>query len=212
MNRKGLTLLEVIIAITISALIMGILLSALRLGHRSQNKGTKRQEIAQRMRIITDRVSWLLRGAYPYTVMDEEGEETVYFSGGPRSVGLVTTSVDAYSDSIQDRVGLKWITLKSDGEGLKMMESIYFEKDATGDEGAATYVFDPTVKTIEFEYMDTADEKDLWVTGWDGDEKNYLPSAVRVTVVLMHEEEELHMPPFTVAIRTGHPKKERPEK
>ena len=211
-DDKGLTLLEVVIARTISALIMGILLSALRLGHRSQEKGTERQEISQRMRIIADRVSWLLRGAYPYKVMDAEGEEeTLYFSGGSRSVGLVTTSVDVYSDSIKDRTGLKWITLKSDGEGLKMTENIYFEKDFPVDDAAETYVFDSTVRTIEFEYLDTAEEKDEWVTDWDGEEKDYLPSAVRVAVVLEHDGEELRMPPFTVAIRTGHPEKKQPE-
>ena len=209
---RGLTLLEVVIAITISAVIMGILLSALRLGHRSQEKGTKRQEIAQRMRIIADRVSWLLRGAYPYKVMDAESEEeTLYFSGSSRSVGLVTTSVDVYSDSTKDRAGLKWITLESDGEGLKMTENIYFEKDPTVDDAAETYVFDPTVRTIEFEYLDAAEEKDEWVTDWDGEEKDYLPSAVRVAVVLVHDGEEFRMPPFTVAIRTGHPEKERLE-
>lgn len=210
-DGKGLTLIEVVIAITISALIMGILLSALRLGYRSQEKGAKRQEIAQRMRIIADRVSWLLRGAYPYTVMDAEGEKTLYFSGGPRSVGLVTTSVDVYSDSIKDRAGLKWITLLSDGEGLKVTENIYFVKDSPVDDAAETYLLDPTVRTIEFEYLDTAEEKDAWVAGWDGQEKDYLPSAVRVAVVLEHDGEELRMPPFTVAIRTGHPGKERLE-
>lgn len=207
-NNKGLTLLEVTIAITITAVIIVILLSAMRLGYRSQNKGTERQEMAQRMRIVCDRVSWLLRGAYPYKVLDEEGEETLYFSGGPQSVGLVTTSVDTYSESIQDRPGLKWITLSGDGEGLKIMESIYFDMDAQQEGEAETYLLEPAVKSIGFEYLDTADEKDVWITEWNGEEKVYLPSAIRVSVVLEHEDKRMSMPPFTAAIRTGYPENE----
>jgi hypothetical protein len=208
MGKKGLTLLEVILAMSITIVIIVILLSAFRLGHRSQSKGTERQEMAQRMRIICDRVSWLLRGAYPYKVIDEEGEETLYFSGGPSSVGLVTTSVDAYSESGQDRPGLKWITLSRGGEGLKISEGIYFLRDSEQHGSTETYVLEPAVQSIEFEYLDTADEKDVWIGEWNGEEKDYLPSAVRVSVVLEHDEQRMNMPPFTVAIRTGHPKKE----
>lgn len=207
MGKKGFTLFEIILAMTITALIAVILLSAFRLGQRSQSKGTERQEMAQRIRIICDRVSWLIRGAYPYKVLDEEGEEILYFSGEPGSLGLVTTSVDAYSDSIQDRAGLKWITLSGDGEGLKMSERIFFDKDSPLEDAVETYVLEPAVKSIGFEYLDAADEKDVWSSEWNGEEKDYLPSAVRVSVVLGHEEQTMIMPPFTVAIRTGYPEK-----
>lgn len=64
-SLTGFTLIEVIIAITISAVVIAILLAAMRLGYRSQEKGIWRDEVSQKMRIINDRVTWLLREHIP---------------------------------------------------------------------------------------------------------------------------------------------------
>jgi|Deesub1362A_J573_1020465.scaffolds.fasta_scaffold00045_33 hypothetical protein len=203
-TEKGLTLIEVILGITISVVILGILFSALRLGHRSQEKGIEREEVSQRMRILADRLTWLLSGAYPYKREVEE-EERLYFSGTTRSAGFVTTSIDPYSEELQDIAGLKWVTLFVDeAEGLKIREKIYFDEDVFEDSGGREYVFDPTVKDIEFEYLDINEEtgEEIWLSAW-AEDKDYLPYAVKASLVFIYKEKEVYMPPVVVLLRAG---------
>jgi prepilin-type N-terminal cleavage/methylation domain-containing protein len=202
-SESGLTLIEIIIALTIAAVIFAILFWALRLGYRSVEKGMEREEISQHMRILTDRLTWLLRGAYPHVVKTPEGN-VLYFAGTDESVGFVTTSVDTYSESLQDASGLKWVTLFADSEGLKMQEDIYFA-EVFEEEPRDEYMFDPAVTEITFEYLDIGEEGDEmeWVTEWDPEEMEYMPSAVKISLAFEHGEREILMPPIVVALRTG---------
>jgi general secretion pathway protein J len=210
-SEKGFTLLEIIIALSIAAVILSILLWSLRLGYSSVEKGREREEVSQRMRILTDRLTWLLRGTYPYIVRTPEGA-VLYFAGTPDSLGFVTTSVDPYSEGLQDFAGLKWVTLFTDYQGLKVQEDIYFA-DVFEDEPREEYIFDPTVTDIAFEYLDPGDEgtESEWVASWDPEEEEYLPSAVKVYLTFKHEEQEIEMPPIVVAIKTGQVLGERKE-
>ncbi|MDP2167054.1 MAG: prepilin-type N-terminal cleavage/methylation domain-containing protein [Thermodesulfovibrionales bacterium] len=200
-RASGFTLVEIVIAITLSAVIFAILLSAMRLAERSEEKGTEREEVSQRMRIVTDRLTWLIRGAYPYAV--KIGEDTaVYFSGTDSALGFVTTSVDKYSGMPEDEAGLKWVELTAGAEGLKIREGIYFlEKNIEAGSGRE-YIFDPDVKGISFEYLEIADTGEgNWVLSWEPKKKDRLPSAVRVNVALDYKGKRFELPGFIVRIR-----------
>jgi general secretion pathway protein J len=208
-NEGGFTLLELIISITITAVILVILLSALRLGHRSQEKGTEADISSQHMRMLNDRLTWLIRGAYPYTIKIE-GEETLQFKGSARSLGFVTTSTDIYSDSPEDMAGLKWVTIYKGKEGLKIRESVFFFQDeAEGEEEAEKdLILDPTVTGISFKYMDFGGEdeeikSEVWVEGWDTEEKNYLPAAILAEITLDIGGKEVFLPPILARVRSG---------
>lgn len=200
-NKQGFTLIEVIIGIVLSAVIITILLAAMRVGYRSQEKGRWREEISQKMRIISDRVTWLLRGAYPYIISNPEGK-VLYFSGKSNSVGLVTTSVDSYSQGIEDRVGQKWVQIFSDYEGLKVREKIYFLEDVFDDSGGHIYLLDTSVDRIEFEYFDVNKKEGTedWISEWGPKEKEYLPAAVRVKIEFTHDGVKFKVPEFVVRL------------
>jgi general secretion pathway protein J len=201
-TKRGFTLIEILLGLSLTAILLLILLSAMMLGHRSEDKGAEREEISQRMRIISDRLTWLIRGAYPFAVIDEDGEETIYFDGSPESAGFVTSSIDRYSDATEDSAGLKWVRIFVDSEGLKMKENVYFLEDVFDESGGKEYLFDPTVKKIEFEYLDIDEEgNSSWVTSWDPEDKRYIPSAVKVKVVIELYKKEIELPEITAAIR-----------
>jgi prepilin-type N-terminal cleavage/methylation domain-containing protein len=206
-NKKGFTLIELILALSITALVVGILLSALRMGYRSQEKGDERSEISQRMRVLGDRTSWLLRGAYPYTFTDPDDERYLFhlFRGEYDSLEFVTTSVNEYSDDIEDMTGLKLVRLFVDNEGLKLRQTIFFMGDEDWPDEPNEYVIGPNVTGITFEYLnrDEEENEENWEDAWDTEDTNYLPVAVKVMLTFTHKDKDIEMPPIIAALRTG---------
>jgi general secretion pathway protein J len=207
-NISGFTLLEVMLGLTITAMVMVILLAALRLGHRSQEKGMARVEVAQRMRIVSDRLSWMISGAYPYRYQDSDDQKKQYllFRGSSSSLEFVTTSTDAFSNTPADIAGLKFVRLSVGASGLMAQEKVFFMGvDYDVFEEDEEFIFGPRISSMEFEYMDMDEDTDTieWSAGWDTEEKNYLPSVVRITLTLKHGDKILDIPPVIASIRTG---------
>lgn len=200
-NRRGLTLLEIVIAMALSVVIIVILFAALRLGYRSQEKGAERAEITQRMRILNDRITWLIRGAYPFSAKKPEFQK-IFFRGDPDGIGLVTSSIDAYGKGPEDLAGLKWVEIFTDNNGLKIREKVFFLEDVFDRSGGREFVIDPGVRKLEFEYFDLPDDEKNgeWVTEWDPEEKKYLPAAVKVKITFEHKGKTIVIPEAVVRI------------
>ena len=200
-KNKGFTLIELVIAITLSIVIVVILLAAMRLAYKSQAKGAERVDITQKTRILGDRISWLIRGAYPFFVKKPD-EEKLFFEGESDRIGFVTTSVDSYGKGPEDSAGLKWVSVFTDREGLKIREKIFFLEDVFDDEGGKVYLLDPEVKTLEFEYYDIpeGEKQGEWVSDWAPDDKKYIPAAVKFRITLEHEGKTIMMPEIIVRI------------
>ncbi|RPI35535.1 MAG: hypothetical protein EHM54_07955 [Nitrospiraceae bacterium] len=200
-KNKGFTLIELVIAITLSIVIVVILLAAMRLAYKSQAKGAERVDITQRTRILGDRISWLIRGAYPFFVKKPD-EQKMFFEGESDKVGFVTTSVDSYGKGPEDSAGLKWVSVFADKEGLKIREKIFFLEDVFDDEGGKEYLLDPEVKKLEFEYYDIpeGEKQGEWVSDWTPDDKQYIPAAVKFRITIEHEGKTIEMPEIIVRI------------
>lgn len=200
-NRNGFTLLELLISISLSVVIIVIVFASLRLGYKSQAKGIERGEVSQKMRVLGDRITWLIRGLYPLSLNLPDGEKN-YFEGKSDRIGLVTTSVDTYGQGPEDIAGLKWISIFVDTKGLQVREKVFFLEDVFDDSGGKLFVLDPAVKKLGFEYFDLPeDEKQgSWVSEWDADDKGYLPAAVMVKLSFEHNRETYEMPDIIVRI------------
>lgn len=200
-KNKGFTLIELIIALALSVVIVVILLAAMRLAYKSQAKGAERVEMAQKIRLLEDRITWLLRGAYPFYVKKTD-EEKIFFKGESDQIGFVTSSVDSYGEGPEDLAGLKWISIFTDREGLQMREKVFFLEDVFEDEGGKLYLLDPEVKTLDLEYYDIPeDEKEGdWVSYWDPEDKTYLPEAVKFKITIEHEGKNIVLPEIIVRI------------
>ncbi len=207
-NRSGFTLVELLIAITLSIVIFIILLAAMRLGYKSQEAGTARSEQAQKVRIICDRVAWLLRGTYPF-YLNKLDQQKLFFEGKSDQAGFVTSSVDAYGSGPEDQGGLKWVSIYTDKDGIKIREKVYFLEDVFDDSGGKVYLLDPDVNTIAFEYLDIpeGEKQGSWVSEWDPDDKETLPAAVKVQMTMDRGGRKIELPELIVRItaqrRTG---------
>lgn len=198
-RNSGFTLLEILFAVSLTVLLLGIVFSAVRLAHRSEEQGRKKQELAQKMRVITDKIAFLLRGAYPFAVQEEENS-LMAFNGEPDSVTLITTNTDE-GDRLEDLPGLKKIKIFVDKGGLKITEMLFFMKKDEGQE--KEYVLDPDVSYIKLEYMG-ADENGnggSWEDSWESESS--LPAGVRVSFGIRQGGREIDMPQFMVPLRAS---------
>lgn len=208
-RRAGFTLIEVVLAMAITALVMVLLYSALRVGYRSEERGSKKQQLSQRIRASTDRLAWLIAGAYPYKMLrrdkEDRKEDRVLFEGDSDSLLMVTTSVEAFSDDLADRDGLKVILIAVGEKGLSASEApfINYEEDLPPE--LVEYVFEPEAESIRFEYMDAGEDGDekLWSDTWSTEDTNYLPVAVKATLTIKVDGEPMELPPVIVRLMTG---------
>ncbi|NJD55548.1 MAG: hypothetical protein FIA94_03985 [Nitrospirae bacterium] len=198
-NRHGFTLLELLIAISLSIVILIILFAAMRLGYKSEARGTERSEQTQKVRLISDRIAWLLRGAYPF-YLNTVDEQKLFFEGKSDRAGFVTSSVDDRGQGPEDRGGLKWISIFTDKEGLKIREKVYFLKDVFDDSGGKVYLLDPDIKKIAFEYLDFSEgeKQGSWVSEWDPEDKEMLPAAVKVLMTIEKDGKKIEFPEMIV--------------
>jgi len=202
-KNKGFTLVELVIALTLSVVIVVILLAAMRIAYKSQAKGSERIEVDQKIRVIGDRVTWLLRGAYPFFVKKTgDRDQKLYFEGESDKLGFVTASVDSYGKGPEDLAGLKWVSIFVDNEGLKMREKVFFLEDVFDDNGGKVYLLDPEVKKLELEYYDIPEDETQgdWVSEWDPDDMEYIPYAVKFKITFEHEGKTVVMPEIIVKI------------
>lgn len=200
-NNRGLTIVEIILAMSFTVVIMVILFAALRLGYKAQETGDRRAEETQKVRILADRIQWLLRGAYPYSVL-VKGKQKLYFKGRSDSVGFVTTSVDPRGKGPEDRAGLKWVVISAYRDGLKITEKVYFLEDVFEEGGGKDYILEPDIRKLSFEYYDLPENEKTgeWISSWDEDEKDYLPAAVKVKLSYNQHNQEVSLPDLVITL------------
>ena len=184
--QAGFTLLEVMISITLLALIVLMLYGSFYLGEKAVAKAQENSDQNQSLRTFEEFLGGYIRSAYPYRVSTRDA--TVYFFGDDRSVEFVS----ALSTSLGGR-GMSKIRISSDlagdrGATLTLEEEMPVR---VGDKGGGggyrnSIVVAEGLRGFRIEYLDpgtgppgqTGDES--WVDAWDGGEKRALPRAVRL--------------------------------
>jgi general secretion pathway protein J len=198
-NNRGFTLLELLIAITLSILILVVLGAAMRLGYKSQEKGAERGEMIQKVRILEDRIAWLIRGSYPY-YLKKTDEKKIFFEGKSDRAGFVTSSIDTHGTGPEDIAGLKWVSIFVDNEGLKIREKVYFSEDVFEDSKGQVYLLDPEVRKIEFEFFEIkeGEKQGDWISEWDPKDKETIPTAVKFKITLERNNQKIELPEMIV--------------
>lgn len=200
MKNKGFTLIELLIAFTISLLLILLIFSVFRLSSRSHEKIIEKDEASLRLRVLSERLAWLIRGIYPYKFLDKEGKERLFFIGNPDSIGFVTTSVIPETGKSYDLPGLKWVYLFTDNEGLKERDNIFFLEENLEDSEGDSTVFDSSVESMSLEYLEPEDNN--WQDSWDS-EKDYLPAAIRIKLRFKNNGGTMESPEIVVVPRAG---------
>ena len=196
---NGFTLLELIVAITLIAVMSVGVWTALDLCIRSWTRGIEKMEVNQRDRSTYDLVRKQIASAYPLvpsTVTTASGVRNTttslsltsapVFYGGENSLRFVTPNSLMSIDS----GGLVYVAYEAEVDSNGNIHIAQREGPYTGqsvyDGGftSAVYVF-YNLSECTFEYYDNGDENNPaeWLTEWDTANRRRLPSAVRISML-----------------------------
>jgi prepilin-type N-terminal cleavage/methylation domain-containing protein len=181
----GFTLIEVMLALMIFALMGGILYGAFSLGHSAVEKSETNSTRNQKQRAMADLLGNYVRSGFPYR--ESAQDQTVYFAGEIDSVSFVS----AYSQAMGGRGMAKiQITKQEDGNGravLKLEETapVRINSETGIEAGAAgqthSIVLQSDIRELRLGYLDPQAEDEKWEDRWDGAERRRLPRAVRLS-------------------------------
>jgi general secretion pathway protein J len=191
-NRQAFTLLELIISMTIIAIILVIIFGAFRIGIRAWEKGEKDIDKQQRYRIVLDLIQRQLTSiTYKKTKIDEE--DKLLLKGDAKSFEF-TSHISLKPENKFGIVYVKYMVVE--GEKAKERLIVYeknmvlFDKDFTVSDIDPKAYFEliPNAHSISFEFLKPAEqgleEESKWEDKWDQeDEQGLLPLALKLTVV-----------------------------
>jgi len=185
----GFTLLEVLVSVTIVAMMAVGLWAVLRMGIRSWSRGAEFIDANQTRRSILDMVRKQIASAYPlFTVPDPQQGGMMYpiFSGGESGFSFVSLS----SLQFRESPGLTFVSyeIAEDSNGayaLVQRETRFtgqLPDDATMSESRTTPIFQNLIN-CSFEYFNPDGTDSPWVQTWEGQDEMRLPSAVSMTMM-----------------------------
>lgn len=180
LTQKGFTLVEVVLAISIFALMATILYGAFFLGQRALEKADVGFEKNQELRAFASLLESYVRSSYPYRVSAQDA--TIYYEGGQERL----TFISAYSMALGGRgmakISISWEPTRG-GEGiLKLSEELPVRVESNiGQAGQRnTVILHERLREFRLGYLDPQGE-DKWEDRWDSKERQGLPRAVRLS-------------------------------
>jgi prepilin-type N-terminal cleavage/methylation domain-containing protein len=193
-GEEGFTLLEIIIAVTLVAMMSVGLWAVLRISVTSWKRGTDAIDANQRNRSILDLVKKQMTSIYGvYPPFDPQSGVAPYpiFSGAETSMQFISLC----SLRFQENPGLTMASydVVRDGQGNYMLmerEARYLgldlDRESVADrkENTAITVFD-NLLSFNFEYFDpgTQELPAQWVREWSSRETGRLPTAISMTMI-----------------------------
>ena len=168
-DQRGVTLLEITITLTIASLLALIVLQALRLGSRSWERGERRADAEQRIRILSGILAQRLASLQPTTakvdgkpVLAFQGRsDRIFFYGAPDGQGPLPYGAMLKGQALFVEPGRGLVVQ----EGYPLVEGEVFLVPR----GSLT-VLEPKATRIKFRYLSPPPPGETlprWVEAWD---------------------------------------------
>jgi general secretion pathway protein J len=179
-SQAGFTLVEVMLALTIFALMGTILYGAFSLGHGAVEKSQVSFAQNQKLRSFADLLGSYVRSAYPYRPSIQDS--TIFFTGEEAELTFVSSFSLAMGGRGMAKVRLFWESDQNDGGVLRLEEETPVRLETEeGSEGHTTgMILREGVREFRISYLDPKSDQEKWEERWDAKERNALPRAVRL--------------------------------
>lgn len=211
MNGAGFTLIEIMLAVSILAMVIATIFTSFRIGINAWEKGESKIKAFQTRRAVNSLIYREIKSAYPYTItpgeLDTHSKYNAFF-GESDSLKFVS-----YASTTGRNTGLSLIEIWSEkDEGLFIGEREALVSNLSDlndidlrDEDIAVSACSE-IKKISFRYFErnNNDEEGEWLNSWDPkDKKERLPLFVEILLVYTdnndEESEEVLMIPILAA-------------
>jgi general secretion pathway protein J len=201
-TEAGFTLLEIIVAIVVLAMIMTTAFGALRLGDRSWEAGMRRAGESEQLRSTGDLLRRQFNQITPM-VWNTDNEPRIAFNGDRTRVQFIAPAPQHHGAT-----GLFEFTLSAENgaDGVHLvLNYTLFNPDHTSlgppDSGRRVLLAE-SLKSVELEYYGSrkTDEAPAWHMQWDAGQTMY-PELVRLRVE--RESGALQWPELLLSLRTG---------
>ena len=202
-NSLGFTLIEVVLELSIFALIGAVLYGAFSLSHSAVAKSQASFEDNQKLRSFTDLLGSYVRSAYPYRQSVQD--TTVFFDGQEDQLTFVSSISLAMGGRGMSKIRVAWEPAE-EGEGPIQLEEevpVRFNLSEDRDPGGLRndVIIRERVKDFRFAYLDPKSEDERWEERWDGREKLALPRAIRLcsragSQIRLHLPIDIQLPIF----------------
>lgn len=200
--ERGFTLIELVLALSIVAVMVTILFGALRVGLRAWQRGEERAETLQHARSLTQLLEQALAGAYTFLGQpDKDTPPQILFKGEADRLSFVTIAPPM---PLPGSIAFAAVSLSMDAgavPALAIREKALPNADPF--EAVEPSVVDPAVTAVRFRYL--RDAGGSWEETWDGEQERALPRAVEVTLTVLLNGRIQQQPPMTVPIRVTSP-------
>jgi general secretion pathway protein J len=196
---RGFTLMEVMVAVAITALMGTIVTMAFQTGFRAKEVVEGEAEHYRMVRIALNRMAREIGSAFvsdrydPKRYRDQNDRPTNFIGERDRLLFTTFAHQRLYTDSKEsDQAVVEYFVESSHEKGARDRQDVMRRENPNIGErmerGGTTDVLFEGVKKLEFEYWDS--ERKEWNTEWDTrrtEHKSFLPTRVRITLVALDE-------------------------
>jgi general secretion pathway protein J len=201
-RQRGMTLLEILVAFTISALLLGLCFQSVRNSTKSVQSGEKVAESIGRVRTAQQFMRRQLGNALPFAYAQQSDGQTVVFEGERDEVRFVA-AMPGHQAKGGAYVQVLEINNTGDGEEIlfkhRLLNGFDVEGEMSDDDNPAIVLLDG-LEDCEFEYltMDDQGKPEDWENNWE--KRAVLPLAIRLTCTFKNGQ-QLQFPELLVAMR-----------
>jgi prepilin-type N-terminal cleavage/methylation domain-containing protein len=179
--ERGFTLIEVMLALSIFALMGAILYGAFSLSHRVVDRSQAAFERNQQQRSSVDLLGSYIRSTHPYRPSLQDA--AVFYDGQPDELTFVSSFSLTMGGRGMSKIHILWDRSRDDIGPITLEEEVPVRLDSDSDPGGYrnSIVLQEDVKDVRLAYLDPTTEEEKWEERWDAKEKRVLPRAVRLS-------------------------------
>jgi general secretion pathway protein J len=178
-RQSGFTLVELLVAITILAMVLASVAGTVRVSSRLAGSVTERAHSVDRQVQIRSFLRRHLSRASVAKVREADGRENVVFSGSLRRITFVAPLSESAAVG-----GLHWLTLQvedyEEGQRLVLLHEPFLPQSRGGDwqQDSGREVLLERMQRIEFGYLGDDSTASYWSDEWN--DPDVIPALIRI--------------------------------